>query len=169
VKHHNTGLVLPDGVSLLEPLRNLYKYEVREIGKALGLPESVFNRQPFPGPGLLIRVVGVPVTHELLELVRWADYLVRQIMQKHGDYDRASQIVTAFLALITSGVKGDIAHHAGSIGIRGLKTDDFMTGRGVYFSEPTVRECSSLLTKHSQVQRVWYDYTDKPPARTEFE
>ena len=169
VRHHNTGLKLPPGVRLLEPLKTLFKHEVREIGQALGLPESAYNRQPFPGPGGLIRVVGIPVSHDLLELWRWMDHTVTVILKSRGIYSEISQLVVAYLHLVTSGVKGDAADHSGSAGVRPFKTTDFMTGEGYYLPAEVMKEIDAALTKNKLILSTFFKYTPKPPARTEFE
>ncbi|MEJ0020987.1 MAG: gamma-glutamyl-gamma-aminobutyrate hydrolase family protein [Candidatus Doudnabacteria bacterium] len=167
VRHHN-DLEL-EGFAMLHPLRHLFKYEVRELAKSVGLPESVHSRQPFPGPGLYIRVVGAPATPERIAVVRWADARAAEITKRHGIYKEISQLVVGYVATKTSGVRGDSPAYAGSALIRPFKTTDFMTGEGLYLPEPVVREISSVLSKRSEILRVWFDFTSKPPARTELE
>ncbi len=166
--HHNVGL---DFGNLLElhPIDHLFKYEVRALAREIGLPESVWQRQPFPGPGLFLRVVGVPATPDKLEIVRWADAQVREILVRHGLYDQLSQLVVAYLGVNTVGVKGDARVYGGAIVVRAVETIDFMTARGVHFSDEIEAEISNMLTKHQAIVRVWFDPTKKPPATTEME
>ncbi len=165
--HHNVGLAWE--VDDLHPLRNLFKYEVRELGRALGLPESVYNRSPFPGPGLYLRVVGEPVSRENLELVREADKDVREIVKKYGIEKDISQLIVAMLGIKSVGVKGDERVYGHAIAIRAVETVDFMTANGYYFPKEVIEEIITVLTKHKEIVRVFFDMTPKPPATTEFE
>lgn len=165
--HHNVGLVIP-GLSQWHPFQNLFKYEVRGIAQALGLPESVYNRQPFPGPGLFIRVVGPPTTR-LLEICRWADDSVRTVLMHHGVYDQLSQFLVALIGVKTVGSKGDKRSYAYPVVVRAIKTVDFMTADGVHFTDEVERECIRVVTTHSEINRVWFDPTPKPPGTTEME
>ena len=167
--HHNIGLEL--SLQELHPFRNLFKYEVRELGRtaALSLPLSVTEREPFPGPGLFIRVIGAPPTKERLAIVRWADNEVMKIVQKYKLRDSYSQLVVALGCVNTVGVKGDSRSYKPSIWIRAVRTADFMTAEGHQFPPDFRREVTSTLTKHPEVVRVMWDETDKPPATTEFE
>ncbi|OGZ10802.1 MAG: hypothetical protein A3D67_01195 [Candidatus Lloydbacteria bacterium RIFCSPHIGHO2_02_FULL_51_22] len=166
--HHNVGLTIGT-LRQLHPIDNLFKYEVRALAQAIGLPKSVWNRQPFPGPGLFLRVVGAPATLEKLDVVRFADARVREILTRHGIYDTLSQLVVAYIGVNTVGVKGDARAYGGAIVVRAVETVDFMTARGVHFSDEVEDKISSVLTKHPDIVRVWYDSTDKPPATTEME
>jgi GMP synthase (glutamine-hydrolysing) len=166
--HHNVGLDMGD-LQQLHPIDHLFKYEVRALAKEVGLPESVWNRQPFPGPGLFIRVVGVPATPDKLEIVRWADAQVKEILVRHGVYDQLSQLVVGYVGVNTVGVKGDARVYGGSIVVRGVKTIDFMTAKGAWFEEHVVDEIKRVVGSHPNVVRVWFDPTDKPPATTELE
>jgi GMP synthase (glutamine-hydrolysing) len=166
--HHNVGLDV--GTLLqLHPIDHLFKYEVRALAREIGLPESVWNRQPFPGPGLFLRVVGVPATPERLELVRWADARVREILMRQRIYDQLSQLVVAYIGVNTVGVKGDARVYGGAIVVRAVETLDFMTARGVHFSDDVEGAISNALTRHPEIVRVWFDPTKKPPATTEME
>lgn len=165
--HHNVGLDWE--VDDLHPLRNLFKYEVRELGKALGLPEGVYNRSPFPGPGLYLRIVGEPVSKENLDLVREADKSVRDIVKKHGIEKDISQLIVAMLGIKSVGVKGDERVYGHAIAIRAVETVDFMTANGYYFKKAVMEEIIATLTKHKEIVRVFFDMTPKPPATTEFE
>ena len=166
--HHNVGLDF-GRFGQLHPIDHLFKYEVRELGRELGLPESVWKRQPFPGPGLFIRVVGAPVTKECLGIVREADAMVREILERRRLYDGLSQLVVGLVGVNTVGVKGDARAYGHMILVRAVKTIDFMTAKGVVFPEPVVEEIKSSLVKLKGIVRVVFDPTDKPPATTELE
>ena len=165
--HHNVDLDL--GLEEIMPLSDFFKFEVREFAHEFGLDELVSQRQPFPGPGLYLRVIGVPVTEELLELVREADDEVKQILEKHGLYNKISQTVVALLGVNTVGVKGDGRVYEYSIVVRNIETKDLMTTKGFYLSPEVCEEITSTLVKHPKIVRVFYDFTSKPPATTEFE
>ena len=165
--HHNVGLSW--NVDDLHPFRNLFKYEVRELGRVLGLPEALYNRNPFPGPGLYLRIVGVPVSDERLNLVREADKAVTNILAKHNISKDISQLVVALLGIESVGVKGDERVYGHAIAVRAVQTVDFMTAKAYYFPEAVVEEITSALVKHREIVRVLFDMTPKPPATTEFE
>ena len=165
--HHNVGLDWE--VDDLHPLRNLFKYEVRELARALKLPPTVYERNPFPGPGLYLRVVGTPVSKEKLELVRQADKTVTDIIKKYNIQKEISQIIVALLGINSVGVKGDERVYGHSIAVRAVQTSDFMTAKGYYFPQTVVDEITNALTKHKNIVRVFFDMTPKPPATTEFE
>jgi GMP synthase (glutamine-hydrolysing) len=165
--HHNVGLSWK--VEDLHPFRNLFKYEVRELARALKLPKVVYERNPFPGPGLFLRVVGTPVSKENIELVRDADKTVNDILKKYNLLKNISQLIVALLGINSVGVKGDERVYGHSLAIRAVQTADFMTAKGFYFPEEVVNEITSSLTKHKNIVRVFFDFTPKPPATTEFE
>lgn len=166
--HHNVGLDFGT-FEQVHPIDHLFKYEVRALAKEIGLPQSVWSRQPFPGPGLFLRVLGTPATPEKLALVRWADARVTEILKGHGLFDGISQLVVAYAELPTVGVKGDARVYKGSIIVRAVRTVDFMTAEGVWFPEAVVHEISRTLTAHPEVVRAWFDPTSKPPGTTEME
>lgn len=166
--HHNVDLKM-DNLIQLHPIDNLFKYEVRALAREIELPESVWNRQPFPGPGLFLRVVGVPATPDKLDVVRWADARVREILVQHHIYDQLSQLVVAYMGVNTVGVKGDGRVYGGAIVVRAIETIDFMTARSVHLSDDVEDAISSTLTRHPEIVRVWFDPTKKPPATTEME
>lgn len=166
--HHNVDLDAGK-LAQLHPIGHLFKYEIRALAKELGLPESVWNRQPFPGPGLFIRIVGVPATPEMLDVVRWADAQTKEILEKHNLYKDLSQLVVAYLGTKTVGVKGDGRVYGGAVVVRAVQTLDFMTARGVHLPEAAESEICTVLTRHPQIVRVWFDPTKKPPATTELE
>ena len=165
--HHNVGLSWE--VEDLHPFRNLFKYEVRELARTLKLPKSVYERNPFPGPGLFLRVVGTPVSEENIELVREADKTVASILKKHKVLQNISQLIVALLGVNSVGVKGDERVYGHSLAVRAVQTIDFMTAKGYYFPPEVVDEITSALTKHRGIVRVFFDMTPKPPATTEFE
>ncbi|MBI5139253.1 glutamine-hydrolyzing GMP synthase [Candidatus Nomurabacteria bacterium] len=165
--HHNVDLDL--GLKEIMPLSDFFKFEVRSFAHEFGLDELVSKRQPFPGPGLYLRVLGVPVTGELLDLVREADHEVTEILKKHNLYDKISQTIVALLGLKTVGVKGDGRVYGYSFIVRTVETIDFMTVKGFYLPQNVAEEIISTLTRHPQIVRVLFDFTSKPPATTEFE
>lgn len=165
--HHNVGLAWE--VDDLHPLRNLFKYEVRELGKALNLPSAVYERNPFPGPGLYLRIVGLPVSREYLDLVRDADKTVTEIIKKYNLEKEISQLIVGILGVKSVGVKGDERVYGHALAIRAVQTIDFMTAKGYYFPQDVVEEITNALTKHKEIVRVFFDMTPKPPATTEFE
>ncbi|HEY4494015.1 MAG TPA: glutamine-hydrolyzing GMP synthase [Candidatus Paceibacterota bacterium] len=165
--HHNVDLDL--GLTEIMPLSDFFKFEVREFARMFGLEELLAGRQPFPGPGLYLRVVGVPVNAELLEMVREADHEVAQILKKHSLYDKISQVIVALLGVETVGVKGDGRVYGYSFAVRTVETMDFMTVKGFYLPPKVCEDINSTLVKHPNIVRVMYDFTSKPPATTEFE
>jgi len=165
--HHNVNLDL--GLKELMPLSDFFKFEVRELAREIGLEELVSARQPFPGPGLYLRIVGVPVTLELLEMVREADHEVAEILKKHNIYNKISQTIVALFGVNTVGVKGDGRVYGYSMVVRTVETEDFMTVKGFYLSKEVCDEITSTLIRHTKIVRVLFDWTSKPPATTEFE
>lgn len=168
--HHNVGLDLEVlGLKEIMPLSDYFKFEARELAREFGLDELLSSRQPFPGPGLYLRVVGVPVTEELISIVREADYEVTEILKKYGLYDKISQTIVALFGTKTVGVKGDGRVYGYSIVVRTVETVDFMTVKGFYLPKEVCEEITSTLVRHPKIVRVLYDWTSKPPATTEFE
>lgn len=173
--HHNASAALREamtreGIEQLHPLRDLFKYEVRALAEKLGLPESVFSRKPFPGPGKFLRVIGTPVTHPLLDCVGWANAEVEKILKKDPAlWDSLSQLVVGYWGINTVGQKGDGRKYSGSIAYRGVKTVDFMTAEGVAFEPAIQKEITSVLTTHPLVIHAVCVPTDKPPGTIEFE
>lgn len=174
VTHHNVGL--RTSLRQLHPLSGLFKYEVRELARSLGLPPSIAERKPFPGPGLYCRIVGAPVTAELLETVRWADAEVQRIVADAGIEREFDQLVVALLAgSPVAGIKGDGRAYGPLVVVRAVQTSDFMTARGYRFPpnatdpRPIWKQIEKALTKHPGIVGVVPDETDKPPRRTEFE
>ena len=165
--HHNVNLDL--GLKEIMPLADFFKFEVREMARLFGLDELVTNRQPFPGPGLYLRIIGVSVSDELLEIVREADHLVMEILKKHKLYDKISQTIVALLGINTVGVKGDGRVYGYTLVVRTVETVDFMTIKGFYLPKEVCEEITGTLVRHPKIVRVMYDWTSKPPATTEFE
>lgn len=164
--HHNIGLDFA-GLRQAHPLDHLFKYEVRALARSLGLPESVWARQPFPGPGLFLRVNGTPATHDKLEIVRWAEARVREILERRGIYHTLSQMIVHLLGVKMVGVKGDARVYAYPVVVRAIRTTDFMTADGVHFDDDTEGEISTTLTRHPEIVCVMFNPTNKPPATTE--
>ena len=169
--HHNVG-GLPEDMtfSLIEPLRSLFKDEVRAIGTALGLPDEIVWRQPFPGPGLAIRIIG-EVTFERLEILRNADAIVTQEIRAAGMNKQVWQSFAILPADLRSvGVMGDERTYAYPIVVRAVKSEDAMTADWVRFPYEVLERISTRVTNEVEhVNRVVYDITSKPPATIEWE
>lgn len=168
--HHNVG-GLPETFSfeLIEPLRELFKDEVRKIGIELGLPRELIYRHPFPGPGLALRVIG-EVRPEYLEILREADAIFLQELRQHNLYDKVSQAFAVFLPIKTVGVKGDARSYEYVIALRAVETTDFMTAHWSRLSHDFLAHVSHrIINEIPQVSRVVYDISGKPPATIEWE
>lgn len=165
--HHNVGLDI--GLPAIAPLAQMFKHEVRALGRSLGLPASATERMPFPGPGLLVRIFGMPVTRERLDLLRQADASAEQTIRAAGFYDQFEQLVVALCGAKTVGVKGDERDYGYAVVVRGIRTDDFMTARPVSFPPELRVELTQKLTQLRSITRVWFDETPKPPATIEME
>lgn len=169
--HHNVG-GLPDFVDfkeIIEPLRMLFKDEVRALGRELGLADYLVDRQPFPGPGLAIRIIG-EVTKEKLELLREADAIFREEAEKSGLSKEMSQYFAALTNMRSVGVKGDGRSYDYAVALRSVKTDDFMTADWTRIPyELLDRVSTRIVNEVPHVNRVLYDITSKPPATVEFE
>ncbi|MGH9050876.1 MAG: glutamine-hydrolyzing GMP synthase [Acidimicrobiia bacterium] len=168
--HHNVG-GLPDDIDfeLVEPLRNLFKDEVRAIGEELGLPEEIVWRQPFPGPGLAVRIVGT-ITPERLEVLRRADAVVVEEIKRAGLYRDLWQSFAVLPAVRTVGVMGDDRTYEYPIVIRAVTSDDAMTADWARLPYDVLERISSrLINEVPGVNRVAYDVTSKPPGTIEWE
>lgn len=169
--HHNVG-GLPDYVDfkeIIEPLRLLFKDEVRELGRELGLPRSLVMRQPFPGPGLAIRVIG-EVTREKLESLRLADFIFRDEIAKAGEDIHLNQYFAVLTNLRSVGVMGDDRTYDSAIALRAVTTADFMTADWARIPYELLDKVSTrIVNEVSYINRVLYDITSKPPATVEFE
>jgi len=168
--HHNVG-GLPEkmGLSLVEPLRELFKDEVRALGRELGLPASFIGRHPFPGPGLAIRCPG-EITREKLEILRRADAIYIDQIRKHGLYDEIWQAFVAILPVRTVGVMGDSRTYDFACALRAVTSVDGMTADYYPFSHEFLGETATRIINEVQgINRVTYDITSKPPGTIEWE
>jgi GMP synthase (glutamine-hydrolysing) len=168
--HHNVG-GLPDDMQfdLVEPLRELFKDEVRAIGSELGLPEEIVWRQPFPGPGLAVRIVGT-ITPERLDVLRGADAIVLEEIRRAGLYREIWQSFAVLPAVRTVGVMGDVRTYAYPIVIRAVTSEDAMTADWARLPYDVLERISSrIINEVPGVNRVAYDVTSKPPGTIEWE
>ena len=168
--HHNVGGLPEEMVlKLVEPLRMLFKDEVREIGEALGLPDEWVWRHPFPGPGLAIRVLG-PVTRERLDVLRAADTIVIEEIRKAGIYKELGQAFAVLTPVQSVGVQGDFRTYANLVAVRAVTTGDFMTADWARLPHELLARISHrIVNEVPGVNRVVYDITSKPPATIEWE
>nr|WP_299491119.1 glutamine-hydrolyzing GMP synthase [Acaryochloris sp. IP29b_bin.137] len=168
--HHNVGGLPKDlRFKLVEPLRKLFKDEVRKVGRSLGLPEEIVNRHPFPGPGLAIRIIG-EVTAERLNILRDADLIVRQEINRSGYYSEFWQAFAVLLPVRSVGVMGDQRTYAYPIVLRFVSSEDGMTAdwsRAPYELLETIS--NRIVNEVKGVNRVVYDITSKPPGTIEWE
>jgi GMP synthase (glutamine-hydrolysing) len=168
--HHNVG-GLPEDMDfeLVEPLRDLFKDEVRAVGEELGLPEAVVWRQPFPGPGLAVRVIG-EVTRERLDILRKADAIITEEVRRAGLEREIWQAFGILPALQTVGVQGDTRTYAYPLVIRAVSSEDAMTADWVRLPYEVLERISSrIVNEVAGINRVAYDVTSKPPATIEWE
>ncbi len=168
--HHNVG-GLPEtmGLALIEPLRSLFKDEVRELGRALGLPNAIVGRQPFPGPGLAVRIIG-DVTEERLTVVRAADAIVREEIDAATLEPHPWQYFAVLTPVKSVGVMGDGRTYANLVAIRAITSEDGMTADWARLPHALLERISSrIVNEVAGVNRVAYDVTTKPPATVEWE
>ncbi len=168
--HHNVG-GLPERMRLkvLEPLRELFKDEVRQIGRELGMPEAILRRHPFPGPGLAIRVIG-EVTHERLRVLRAATKIVEDELHQANLYDEVWQAFAVLLPVSTVGVMGDARTYENVVALRAVTSVDGMTASWARLPETTLETISSRIVSEVRgINRVVYDITSKPPGTIEWE
>ncbi len=168
--HHNVG-GLPDKMKLklIEPLKDLFKDEVRKIGRDLGMPEEVLQRQPFPGPGLAVRILG-EVTPERLKILRECDDIVVTEIKKAGLYTRIWQSFAVLLPVMSVGVMGDQRTYAYTCAVRAVHSEDGMTADWVPLPHEVLKTISSRIVNEVKgVNRVVYDITSKPPGTIEWE
>ena len=168
--HHNVG-GLPERMKLklIEPLRELFKDEVRAVGRDLGLAEELIAREPFPGPGLAVRIVG-PVDPERVARVRAADAIVRDELRRSGESKRIWQGFAVLLPVQTVGVQGDERTYDEVIALRVVESQDGMTADWARVSHETLESISRRITNEVRgINRVVYDISSKPPATIEWE
>ncbi|MFA9487560.1 MULTISPECIES: glutamine-hydrolyzing GMP synthase [unclassified Mannheimia] len=168
--HHNVG-GLPDymKLGLVEPLRELFKDEVRKIGLALGLPAEMLNRHPFPGPGLGVRVLG-EIKKEYCDLLRKADAIFIEELYNSGWYYKVSQAFTVFLPVKSVGVMGDGRKYDWVVSLRAVETIDFMTAHWAHLPYDLLGKISNrIINEVNGISRVVYDVSGKPPATIEWE
>jgi GMP synthase (glutamine-hydrolysing) len=168
--HHNVGgLPATLGLKLLEPLRDLFKDEVRELGVALGLPHEMVYRHPFPGPGLGVRILG-EVKPEFADLLRRADAIFIEELRAAGWYEKVSQAFAVFLPVKSVGVMGDGRTYDYVVALRAVQTSDFMTADWAELPYALLKKVSSrIINEVRGINRVAYDVSSKPPATIEWE
>jgi GMP synthase (glutamine-hydrolysing) len=168
--HHNVG-GLPDDMAfeLVEPLKELFKDEVRTIGVKLGIPKHMLYRHPFPGPGLGVRILG-QVKQEYAEILRRADHIFMEELHAYDLYDQVNQAFAVFLPVKSVGVTGDERRYDYVIALRAVETIDFMTARWARLPYDFLDHVSNrIMNEISRVSRVVYDISGKPPATIEWE
>lgn len=168
--HHNVG-GLPERMKLklLEPFRELFKDEVRAVGRELGVPDGIIGRHPFPGPGLAVRVLG-EITPERLTVLREADRIFREEIVSAGIYNEIWQAFAVLLPVKSVGVMGDGRTYEQTIALRAVKSEDGMTADWYYFTQEFLRHTSNRISNEVRgINRVVYDISSKPPATIEWE
>ena len=168
--HHNVG-GLPKSLKmkLIEPLRELFKDEVRELGKLLDIPSEILGRHPFPGPGLAVRILG-EVNKEKLELLREADYIYINSLKENKLYDKIWQAFSVLLPVSTVGVMGDSRTYERVIALRAVESVDGMTANWFYMPHKILEEISTRITNNVKgINRIVYDISNKPPSTIEWE
>ena len=168
--HHNVG-GLPENMDLLllEPLRELFKDEVRKLGINLGIDKKLINRHPFPGPGLAVRILG-EVKKEYADILREADDIFIKMLHEKGFYNKVSQAFTVFMPIKSVGVTGDGRAYGNVVSLRAVKTIDFMTAKPFEFPFNFLEEVSTkIINNVSGISRVCLDISSKPPATIEWE
>ena len=169
--HHNVGGI-PDVISfeeIVEPLRDLFKDEVRKAGTQLGIPYELVWRQPFPGPGLAVRVIG-EITKDKLDILREADAIFREEISNARLEKETNQYFAVLTDLRSVGVMGDARTYGYTVALRAVTTDDFMTAEWTHLPYEVLEKASSRITNEvSGITRVVYDITSKPPATVEWE
>ena len=168
--HHNVGGLPEDlAFTLIEPLRDLFKDEVRTLGLRLGLPEEIVWRHPFPGPGLAVRCLG-PITRSRLDTLRQADAIVVSEIKQAGLYRQTAQVFAVLLPVQSVGVMGDARTYADALAIRAVETEDFMTADWSRLPYDLLARMSTrIINEVPGVNRVVYDISSKPPATIEWE
>ncbi len=168
--HHNVGGLPADmNLELLEPLRELFKDEVRKLGVELRLPREMVYRHPFPGPGLGVRILGA-VNKQYADSLRSADAIFIEALRAAGLYDSVSQAFAVFLPVKSVGVQGDARRYDYVIALRAVETVDFMTARWAHLPYELLDEVSlRIINEVDGISRVTYDISGKPPATIEWE
>jgi GMP synthase (glutamine-hydrolysing) len=168
--HHNVGALPAElGFELVEPLKELFKDEVRKMGSELGLPDDILWRHPFPGPGLAIRIIG-DITDDRLKTLRYADEIMIQEIKSADLYGEIAQAFAVFLPVSTVGVMGDERSYENVIALRAVESTDFMTADWVKIPyEVLARISSRIINEVRGVNRVVYDISSKPPSTIEWE
>ena len=169
--HHNVG-GLPErmNLELVEPLRELFKDEVRELGRELGLPDAMVGRHPFPGPGLAIRIPGQEITRDRLEILRQADAVYLDEIRQAGLYDEIWQAFAVLLPVRTVGVMGDARSYDYACALRAVTSTDGMTAESFPFNHVFLaRAATRIINEVPGINRVTYDVTSKPPGTIEWE
>lgn len=167
--HHNLSIPEAFGFTIIEPLRDLYKDEVRRLGTALGLPKELLFRHPFPGPGLGVRIVG-EVTRDRIALLSRADAIYREELKLSGEYPKIWQAFAALLPIKTVGVMGDARTYEYIVALRAVDSVDGMSADWHRMPQALLEKVSSRITREVRgINRVLYDITQKPPATIEYE
>lgn len=168
--HHNVG-GLPEKMSLklVEPLKELFKDEVKALGKQLGLPDEILNRHPFPGPGLAVRCLS-KLTKQNLDLLRKADAIFIEELRSNGLYEKVSQAFCVLLPIHTVGIQGDARVYEPVLVLRAVETTDFMSAKSAHLSFEFLEKVSHrIINEVKNISRIVYDVTNKPPATIEWE
>jgi GMP synthase (glutamine-hydrolysing) len=168
--HHNVG-GLPERLpfKLVEPLRELFKDEVRELGRELGVPDAFLKRHPFPGPGLAVRIIG-DLTRERIDLLQRVDEVFIEALREEGLYDKIWQAFAVFLPIKSVGVQGDGRTHDHVVALRAVTSSDGMTADWFHFDGAFLAKVSNRICNQVRgVNRVVYDISSKPPATIEWE
>lgn len=167
--HHNLSVPQALGLKIIEPLGEFYKDEVRELGKSLGLERDILWRHPFPGPGLLIRILG-PVSNDRIKMLQEADSIFIEELKRSGEYDKVWQAFAALLPVKSVGVMGDSRTYEYIITLRAVTSLDAMTADWARLPESLLKRVSSrIINEVKGVNRVLYDISQKPPATIEYE